>query len=46
MDRPFVGYEKQYAENYKKIFKKTKLEKIRSWIDNFLYRLFLKVEDK
>jgi len=45
MDKSFVGYEKKYSNNYNQIFKKTKLQKIKIWMDNFLYKLFLKIDE-
>jgi hypothetical protein len=44
MDKPFVGYNKRYSDNYNRIFRKTLLEKIKIKIDNFLYKLFLNGE--
>jgi hypothetical protein len=41
MDKPFVGYDKQYSENYDKIFKKSLLTRINEKIDKFLFHLFL-----
>jgi len=42
MDKPFVGYEKKYADNYNKIFRKPLKERIINWINNLLIKLFIK----
>jgi len=41
MDKPFVGYDKQYAENYDRIFKKPLLMRINEKLDKLLFHLFL-----
>lgn len=40
----FIGWNKKYADNYDKIFRKTLREKIIIFFDNLLYDLFLKGE--
>lgn len=41
MDVPRVGYDKQYADNYDKIFRKTPKEKITSIFHRWLVRIIL-----
>ncbi len=42
MDKPFVGYDKKYSNNYTKIFRKSLKMKIKIFIDKILFDLFLK----
>lgn len=41
MKKIFVGYTKDYQQNWDRIFNKTLLQKIRDFLDNLLYKLFL-----
>ncbi len=47
MDRPFCGGgDKQYSENYDKIFRKSKKEKIKNFVDKLLFALFIEEKKK
>lgn len=42
MDKPFVGHEKKYAENYDSIFRKPLKQKLIEKINIWLYNIFIK----
>ena len=45
-NKSWVGYDKQYSENYNKIFRKSLKTKIKDFIDRLLFELFLKESKK
>jgi len=47
MDRPFVGGgDKNYSENYDKIFRKSKKTKIKNFVDKLLFKVFIEEKKK
>jgi hypothetical protein len=42
MDRPFVGFNKKYEDNYDKVFRKSMKIKVKELVDDLLVKLFLK----
>ncbi len=41
MNKIFIGYDKEAAKNWDRIFKKSLLQRIEESIDKILFRLFL-----
>jgi hypothetical protein len=46
MDKPFVGFDKDYSENYDRIFRKTNKQKIKDWFDKLLFKIFIEEKRK
>lgn len=41
MDRPFVGYDKEYAKKYEAVFSGGRKRRVLQWIQRLLIKLFV-----